>query len=767
MRRLIRIVVPVLVLAAPLLAAAPGASAAEFPGPVPPACTIDYGPGVNCLIQTRLGAFSISPHIVHSGKTVTGTISGSCVIGYGNNKPCPISWAGMEALGTVIGGCEQFSHSCSIHIPSDRSSANYTAIYVSLANAQGTGYSSDYLAIAGKDYVIVSGRVTDQESGQPIRGVKVQGRCSNGGASTTTDAEGKYSLPVKKGSCTFSVVPPKGEAAIPAERQLEISHDVDNVDFSIGTGSLKVQLSPDSTTGSGTGIVQGTITDLDAQGSPISGRTISVSPPLTVDEGQPRVLVCDQSNRLVYPTTLNSGTLLGSHFSRVTDGSGQVHFTAFVGTTAGDWLVDADETGVTRPKHASATLSVGPSGGAGQLPVELSSLLLAAGDSTLANFHQSGLQNALDWLGALKFGGGPNSGAMSGIDFLPIWGVDPSGKPQAGVVLFAGTPTVRSAVLDYLSGSSTFPPPDSEAVVIDIASMQELLFGTYLAGQRFTAPPFRLPSLQEWAIGGDIQIAQADVQAFHNNTHIPVLAHGRPHLGYYQPQGAENLLYGLGPYPAYGADQSVQDGFRNCVHGPAATTITIHSPLSLLVSGAGGTAGVTKAGTPTDTIPGAIVRYSGRRVLSVRLPVGSYRAALTGTGNGAATVAVSTGSSSGVYVLRVRGGQTGALSITGRSTGSLKFGGHTIRPAAGLTLRVSGLPRRLRRGRPGTLTLRVRDPFGQPATGATVHGPGRSTAIVDRGGLARLPFGKLHRGRITITVTGAGLRTYRATVAVS
>ena len=480
------------------------------------------------------------------------------------------------------------------------------------------------------------------------------------------------------------------------------------------------------------------------------------------------MLVCDQSNRLVYPVTLNSGELLGAHFTRITDGSGQVHFTAFVGTTPGNWLVDAEEVGPARPKRAHATLTIGSSGGATQLPVELSSLLLAAGDSTLANFRQSGVQNALDWLGTLKFGGGPNSGAMSGIDFLPIWGVDPSGRAQAGVVLYAGTTEVRSALLSYIDGSTTFPPPDSQAVVIDIASMQELLFGTYLAGQHFTAPPFRLPSLQEWADGGDIQIAQADVQTFHNNTHVPILAHGHPHLGYYQPKGAENLLYGDGPYPPYGADQSVQQGFRDCVTGPAATTITIHSPLSLLVSGPGGTAaGVTRTGAPVDTIPGAIVRYAGRRVLSVQLPVGSYRAALTGTGSGPATVAVSTGNSSGVYTLRVRGGQTGALSISGRSTGVLRFGGHTIRPAAGLALRVTGLPRSLAHGRPGVLVVRVRDPFGQPAAGAILRGPNRSTSVVNGRGLARLPFGKLRRGRITVTIAGAGLRTYRGSIRVT
>ncbi len=767
MSRLIRIVCTVLVLAVSLLSGVEQASASGFPGPVPPACTVNYGPGINCLIQTRLGSFSISPHIVQAGHTVTGTISGSCVIGFGNNDPCPISWAGMEALGTVIGGCGQLNHSCAIHIPSDRSSSVYQAIYVSLQNGQGTGYSSDYLAIAGKDKVIVSGRVTDEESGHAVAGVRVTAHCSNGG-STTTDASGKYSLVVDEGRCSFSVDPPKGEAARPADVTLDLSHDVNNVDFALGTGTLRVQLSPDSTNGSGSGVVQGTVTDLDANGVPVADRKISISPPLVVDDGQPRVLVCDQSSRLVYPVTLHSGSLLGAHFTRITDGSGQVHFTAFVGTTPGDWLVDAEELGVDRLKQAHATLSIGSSGGRPDLPVELSSLLLAAGDDTLANFRQSGVLNALDWLGTLKFGGGPNSGALSGIDYMPIWATDPSGQNNAGVVLFAGTPSVRSAVLSYLDGSTTFPPPDSEAVVIDIANMQELLFGTYLAGQHFTAPPFRLPSLGDWANGTVIQISQADVQAFHNNTHIPIPARGRPHFGFIHPTGAEELLYGLGPYPPYGADAQVGQGFKNCITGPAATTITIHSPLSLLVSGPGGTvAGIAKSGVPVDTIPGAIVRYKGRRVVSVRLPVGSYRAALTGTGKGPATVVVSTGNASGVYSLRVRDGQTGAFKIAGRSTGTLRFGGHTSRPAAGLTLRISGLPRRLRHGRPGTLTLRVRDPFGQAAVGAIVHGPHHATAIVDRRGNAKLPYGRLGRGRITISVTGTGLKTARVTLRIT
>jgi len=154
-------------------------------------------------------------------------------------------------------------------------------------------------------------------------------------------------------------------------------------------------------------------------------------------------------------------------------------------------------------------------------------------------------------------------------------------------------------------------------------------------------------------------------------------------------------------------------------------------------------------------------------VLTMQLPVGSYRAALTATGRGPATVVVSTGRASTVYSLSVRARETGAFSMNGPHAGALSFGRHTVRPAPGLSLRVSGVPRKLRHGQPGRLTLRVPDPFGQPATGATVHGPGRSTAIVNARGIARLPFGRLRRGRIEITITGPGVNTYRPSIAVS
>ena len=199
-----------------------------FPGPVPPTCGAFY-PG-DCLITTRLGALTISPHIVRAGEAVTGTIAAGCVIGYGNNDPCPVGWTSLTALGKVRAGCDAHSYTCEVVIPRDAASSDYQAINVTVTNAQGAGYSSDYLAIAGKDEVKVSGRVTDRDSGAALAGITVRASCGGSGA---TDPHGEYSLYAAKGSCTVAVDTPVGESAVPAKVELVLHHDVSGVDFRI------------------------------------------------------------------------------------------------------------------------------------------------------------------------------------------------------------------------------------------------------------------------------------------------------------------------------------------------------------------------------------------------------------------------------------------------------------------------------------------------------------------------------------------------------
>jgi hypothetical protein len=56
-------------------------------------------------------------------------------------------------------------------------------------------------------------------------------------------------------------------------------------------------------------------------------------------------VLCDGSNRLVSPQRLHGGMLLGKRFTRITDSSGQIHLTLYVGTASGSWDLQAYEPG--------------------------------------------------------------------------------------------------------------------------------------------------------------------------------------------------------------------------------------------------------------------------------------------------------------------------------------------------------------------------------------------------------------------------------------
>ncbi len=230
------IVSAALLLACALLYSSPRAFAAAqgFPGPVPPACGVFY-PG-DCLITTRLGALTISPHIVRAGHTVTGTVPTGCVIGFGNNNPCPVGWTNLTVLGAVRDGCGTLDYTCTVRIAPDAPTSVYEAINVTVTNGQGTGYSSDYLAIAGRGTVIVSGRVTEASAmgAVGVSGVSVRAACESGGE-TTTDDQGQYSFILGRGSCTIEPVPEKHQTSSPERREVSVGDmDIKKVDFTLG-----------------------------------------------------------------------------------------------------------------------------------------------------------------------------------------------------------------------------------------------------------------------------------------------------------------------------------------------------------------------------------------------------------------------------------------------------------------------------------------------------------------------------------------------------
>ena len=83
-----------------------------------------------------------------------------------------------------------------------------------------------------------------------------------------------------------------------------------------------------------------------------------------------------------------------------------------------------------------------------KLPDALTSLLIAAGNKTLANWSEEPQRRLLEWLGGIR-------GEVGNIAFLPIRSIDPAGFPESGVVVYADAGPVREALMDYLTGRST------------------------------------------------------------------------------------------------------------------------------------------------------------------------------------------------------------------------------------------------------------------------------------------------------------------------
>ena len=741
-----------------------------------------------CLTQTRNGTFSLSPHVVHAGGTLTGTVAiGSCTIGgliiegssNGPKKPCPISWPEVQASPSTSYNpnlkpttkCGSEDATCTWEIAKNAPTTQYTILTVGITSNQGTGISKDYYAIIGKDEFELAGHITDN-AGKPVPGVSMD-ISGPRHVSVTTDVTGLYNTILRKG--TYTVTPSlKHEIFRPESASTFLIQDR-TVDFKLVPNLHEVTIKPDrgSVQANGFGVDGLTITDKDAHGEPVTGQTVKIEPPLTYDMP---ALICDDSGRLVYPTRFSDGSLFGGSFQRITDGAGQIHLTTFFGTVPGEWLIEAGEPEAPFSQRGHSFIMIDQAGGPATLPFYLASLLIAAGNSTLGNFQQSAQRNVLQWLGEVKAGIGPGAGALNGIGFVPIHATDPAGFPQAGVVLFAEDPGVREQVFAYLSGKTNAPPPDTEAVVIDITNLKQFLLGTRLAGQTVNNPPYRLPSLSEWANGTVIQINNREFQALEKETHIPIPARGRPLLGIQQPQASEALLYSYGPYPPFGGSSSIQDTFNRCVAPTFSTTVAAHSPISVVVRDAhGDTAGVNAHGQASDAIPGALVNYSGKVLHSIKVPSGSYSILVVGTGSGHATLVLESASSGGtdarVFSFRVRRGASGQVAVSGgRIAATMHFGGTAVRATAGLSLSVRGLPRQVRKGQKVHLLLSVREEFGRPAAAVTLRISGVAGTLLghsDTVGRIALTLHPGRPGRVALSFSGPGYQTLGRQVQVS
>jgi hypothetical protein len=213
-------------------------------GPAPPPCTVNYYPGSDCLVQTRLGAFHLSTSVARPGQTVTGTIASGCEIGYGNTTPCPVNWnLGLRQLGKVVSGCKTDDYTCTVRIPEEApGTKGYSVVFIGITNAQGTGYGSDYLAVIGKGPAVIEGRIVDKQ-GAALAGVGVTLHGEGGDYAAQTAADGSYAVEVKPGS--YHVTPrlasakPAGFAPASADRSVQAGGTA-HADFSAQLPALAI-----------------------------------------------------------------------------------------------------------------------------------------------------------------------------------------------------------------------------------------------------------------------------------------------------------------------------------------------------------------------------------------------------------------------------------------------------------------------------------------------------------------------------------------------
>jgi hypothetical protein len=405
--------------------------------PTPEACTganFEFG---GCVVQTRLGTLSISPHVVHAGEVLTATVAltGEYPIGWPDVSASPSGSFAPEL--TNMTPCTSKETTCKWRVAANaQSSTSWQFLQVGITNNQGTGISREYFAIIGKDEFELSGTVTEP-SGAPLAGVHVEAKGAQDG-SATTDASGGYSMLLKRGS--YTVVPTLAKRVIrPMSRSVSLTANR-TADFQALPDLDTVTISADASSLPATGLGSDgfTVTDTNPLGEPVEGATIKISPPLGYETP---AIVCDSTGRLAYPTLLGDGSALGASFQRVTDGAGQIHFTALYGTVAGDWPIEAGEPAAPISQYARTSVSIGSSGGSSRLPDALTSLLISAAEHDDANLTAEPQRNVLAWLGKVQ-------GSIGGVGFLPIHSTDAAGNAQAGVVVYANAPAVREHLLD-------------------------------------------------------------------------------------------------------------------------------------------------------------------------------------------------------------------------------------------------------------------------------------------------------------------------------
>ncbi|MCW5893475.1 MAG: hypothetical protein KIT14_23415 [bacterium] len=503
----------------------------------------------------------------------------------------------------------------------------------------------------------------------------------------------------------------------------------------------------------------------DSKGAAIVGQRVRFKVPRYVGpqrDQTPRLLVCDAAGGRVFPP--GDSAVLDVVRVAPTDGSGEIVYGLWLGTdrtqpastqllVLAEAIDDADA--LLGDGSAFVTLGSpaigsppGPTLGLAldqrqteELPAsQRTSTQGVTGRGTPAKVVQS----LVRWLESKREQGLAD---LQNVDWAPITTQDGS---QAAVVFFARGDGRRMG--DYLAGT-TPDAPAGAVLPIEVAPLgtgsHEVYWGSNLV------------PLAQWETTRPLAVTRNE------NPTLPV--RGRPVAATSLVTSDASAFFGY-PYPTVSPTGPYSGSCLPAMHGVG---VDVHSPITLLVRDAQGAGvGFDAAGVYVNDAEGAA--YSAGEPSQWLLSPGSYTTDVTGTGAGPATIVMTSTSGGAVgaktITLRAKPGRTGTLTFDdglAKPTGT--FARRKLKAKDGVPIEITGTKKRVKLRRGDALTLAVQDVFGLPVQGARVRATGKgfdASTITATDGTAALPLLLAKSTKLTLEVSGPGLRTKKQKVAV-
>jgi hypothetical protein len=294
-------------------------------------------------IQSRCEGMSTGGHVYFVGQTVTASTSaGIC-----GAVHTDINWSwGVAAGAPDMQGCAADDSHCSFKVTSSTDNS-YVSLCIDGSNVQGAWTSCDYYAVVDDGVGILDGYIHDKDGG-PVAGVAVKAY-GHPGDTATTDATGFYAMTLDKGN--YQVSPERSSTSkatfTPAASAVTVVKKAKvEADFTSDVGiEVKLHFDKASVVANGLEAINGTVTT-DEGGKPLPNTMVQLEPQPgatredAVTKG-PLAAVCSNGS-LVWPANNTTLSIPSGAPVDVTTGSNGVYdFTITVGTTPGQWSLDA------------------------------------------------------------------------------------------------------------------------------------------------------------------------------------------------------------------------------------------------------------------------------------------------------------------------------------------------------------------------------------------------------------------------------------------